>query len=272
MTEKIQTVKLNSSRIDMKAVLNAQTPPEPVEEVAHTEEKEEPEDIHQQHAEEIQNEVEPPITQSAPNENKSVNEVEEKRKKLLMLSRYRQSKRFGHFLAENGFDLSSNRIVGLSLQSLDALLNDVKFTIACKNTSGVVEAAAISGVMVLENVVTPWYNVKGLSECLSKSATYLDCVEEIALENQSYIYTKPTYRLMFEILKCAYMVHQQHSYVAELQKTEEGKAIFQQHVQRAMQEQQKQENKQPPTVDPLSGIIQPPPENTQRHQQPPSDG
>ena len=56
--------------------------------------------------------------------------------------------------------------------------------------------------------------------------TYLDLVEEILLENQSYVYVKPQYRLLYCVLSSAYIIHSQHAVLEKISQTAEGQEMI----------------------------------------------
>lgn len=148
---------------------------------------------------------------------------EDRRLRLLILNRYKISERFGSYLTSDlGFKLDSSSLNNLTIPELDSLINDIRFCISTKNVNSFWQDACTQGVGVAERIVSPYYNITGLSQVLSKDNNYLDVTEELVLENQQYLYCKPEYRIAYSILKNATMVHAQHQFF----KTEEGKKVI----------------------------------------------
>ena len=110
---------------------------------------------------------------------------------------------------------------------LETMINDIRFCIATKNTNGMYGKLSTQGVVVLENILRPVYKVDGLSNVLANDPTYLDTVEELALEYQNYLYVQPQYRLMYCVLSSAYIVHSQHIMLQKMSKTVEGQEMIQ---------------------------------------------
>lgn len=144
---------------------------------------------------------------------------EARRLRLLILNRYKLSARFGVYLESLGFNLNPTNINTMTISELDSLINDIRFCISTKNVHSFWQDATTQGVGIVERVISPWYNVTGLSTVLSNDDTYKDVCEELILEHQHYLYCKPEYRLAYSIFKTATAVHSQHEFF----KTPEGK-------------------------------------------------
>ena len=157
---------------------------------------------------------------------KQEDDVEGKRKRLNIISRYKNSQRFGAWLKKQGFNMSPKNLEDLSIDELETMINDIRFCIATKNTNSMYETGATKGILVAETLLRPVYKIDGLSEVLSKDPTYLDLVEEILLENQNQIYVKPQYRLLYCVLSSAYIVHTQHVMLEKLAQTDEGRKMI----------------------------------------------
>ena len=196
----------------------------------------------QENNKEEEKEIENIEEEKAPEINyKKEENVEEKRKRLLVISRYKNSTRFGEWLKKQGFNFNSKDLEEMSNDELETMINDIRFCIATKNTNGMYGKLSTQGILVIENVLRPIYNVDGLSQMLSNDQTYLDTVEELALEYQNYLYVQPQYRLMYSVLSSAYLVHSQHIMLEKLSQTEEGKQMIQQ-MANQIQAQQSSEN------------------------------
>lgn len=174
-------------------------------------------------------EPEPKPEEPGPSINyKEEQNVEEKRKRLLVINRYKNSSRFGEWLTKQGFNFDSKTLEAMSNEELETMINDIRFCIATKNTNGMYGRLSTQGVVILENILRPVYKIDGLSKILESEPTYLDTVEELALEYQNYLYVQPQYRLMYCVLSSAYIVHSQHTMLEKLSKTEDGQQLIKQ--------------------------------------------
>lgn len=153
-------------------------------------------------------------------------EIESKRKCLMIIARYKNSKRFGSWLKTQGFEFNTKALKDKSMDELENMINDIRFCISTKNTNNMYETGATKGVLILENMIRPVYKVDGLSQVLSNDPMYLDLIEELLLERANYVYVKPEYRLLYCVLSSAYIVHTQHTALEKLSQTEEGKKMI----------------------------------------------
>ena len=150
---------------------------------------------------------------------------EARRLRLLILNRYKLSERFGQHLEQLGFKLDLSTLNNHTIPELDSIINDIRFCISTKNVHSFWQDATTQGVGIIERVISPWYNVTGLSQVLSSDETYKDVCEELILEHQKYLYCKPEYRLAYSVLKTATSIHAQHEFF----KTSEGKKQIEQY-------------------------------------------
>lgn len=130
--------------------------------------------------------------------------IEEKRKLLLMLGRYRTS-RFGKYLQDMNYKLQDSIISKLSLDELQKLLKDVQFTIANKNNQNMLEPMVLGGVSFIEKMVSDFYDVRGLSANLAQDQAFLEILEEIQLKSLVFSNNDPETRLAITVLKAAYV-------------------------------------------------------------------
>jgi len=154
------------------------------------------------------------------------NDIEAKRKRFMIISRYKNSKRFGNWLKTQGFEFNTKGLKDKTVDELENMINDIRFCISTKNTNNMYETGATKGILVLENMLRPVYKVDGLSQILSNDPMYLDLVEELLLERANYVYVKPEYRLLYCVLSSAYIVHAQHMALEKLSQTDEGKKMI----------------------------------------------
>lgn len=210
--EKVKEVNINDSRVNIADIVEIKQPKDA--------------DVDSE-SDNIENKNdEPDIIDSPPIDYTQEDNVEEKRKRLNIIARYRNSKRFGSWLKKQGFNMTAKNLEDLSSDELETMINDIRFCISTKNTNSLYETGATKGILVAENLLRPIYKIDGLSEVLSKDPTYLDLVEEILLENQNQIYVKPQYRLLYCVLSSAYIVHSQHLMLEKLSQTDEGKKMI----------------------------------------------
>jgi hypothetical protein len=96
---------------------------------------------------------------------------------------------------------------------------------------------------VLQNI----YKVNGLSVTLMRNEMFMDTLEEWTLENQRLVSTSPKNRLLFEVVKTAYMLHEMHSVMDKAAETKEG----QEQIKKIGEEINKVNALQAPTIDVL---------------------
>lgn len=129
--------------------------------------------------------------------------------------RCRNNKKFSEFLKTSGFKLEDKLLNKLSDEDLISLRERVSFAIANKNSDGMMRGLLMGGLLQAENIavsntIYP-LKVKGLTATLSSSENFNDVLEEIILENQCMVYTKPTWRLAFMIIQTAATLHSVNS-------------------------------------------------------------
>jgi hypothetical protein len=167
------------------------------------------------------NEIHTKNTNVVPNE-----DAVERRLRYIIIGRYRMSRRFAKYLVlDMGFNLSIEHLKTLTIAQMDQLIDEIRFVISCKNVGNFWEDAATEGIKMIEPIISKYtpYNVMGTSILLASNEKYLDYVEEMVLENQHYTYTKPQYRMMYEVIKTFQTAHQTHTHMAHLASTAEGR-------------------------------------------------
>lgn len=125
------------------------------------------------------------------------------------IMRYRTSKKFGKFLKEAGFKLDDKVLNKLDEESLISLQERVAFAVSNKNSEGLFKSGvmgALQGAEFLgENVLG--LHVQGLTATLNQSEAFHELVEELMLENQFMVYTKPQWRLLYMIISTGMAIH-----------------------------------------------------------------
>ena len=142
-----------------------------------------------------------------------------RRELLLTLNRYRTSKRFAKYLSEMKFDLKLEQLATICDDDLEKVLTDIRFCIANKNTNSMVSDGAIQVIGIVENIVSKFYNIKGTSQALSKSESFLEAVEEWNLENAHYTSSSARTRILFELIKTAVISNTIHNHLEDLSKS-----------------------------------------------------
>lgn len=168
-----------------------------------------------------QKEVQKEIAKAEKQEDE-MKEDADKAKRLTVLSKYRNSKRFGPYLKEIGCNLDPTRLVKLSVKQLDHLLLDVKMKIATKSSSGLAQEMVFKGIGMLEFALHDLWRIDKLSDTLRNSESFLDTIEELLLEWDG-AYMSPKLRCVVEILSTAVLVHNTHEFAQELIKHSGGK-------------------------------------------------
>lgn len=147
----------------------------------------------------------------------------EKRELILMITRYKSSLRFSDYLQEEmKFSFEVKELAKLSCNELRTLLDDIRFCVANKNNQGLVNDGVINVISMVERLLTNLYKIDGLSKALKRDDAFLDILEEWTLENQKLTRTSAKTRLMFEIVKTAYMIHEMHNHIEKIASTKEG--------------------------------------------------
>jgi hypothetical protein len=142
----------------------------------------------------------------------SVEQTKDHMSKVIMLSRYGTSKRFGEYLKSMGFNLVVSHLKKLDVEELDEMLVRVKTSIDNKNISaffgdlafGVVQTGE---VLTLSTRLGQRFKIQGLTDVLKGDETFLDLLEQIELENQNLVYTSPYVRLVYAVTTAAMKVH-----------------------------------------------------------------
>jgi len=144
---------------------------------------------------------------------------QKKRGLLLLLTRYRNSRRFADYLTEEmKFDLSHENLSSKSVRELETMLEDVRYCVANKNNMNLVASSATKIIGVLEPLVSKVYKVDGLSRALESNPVFMDTLEEFALSKDFLTNASPSTRMMLEVVKTAYIVHESHIYFERLSK------------------------------------------------------
>lgn len=143
---------------------------------------------------------------------KQEDDVKQHQEYVLMLSRYGASPRFGKYLKELTFNLSTQKLKKMPLEELQDLLERVRTSVANKTVSDVWSESVLGGLAMGENIVTMTklgekIKIQGLSEALKEDECFLDLLEELKLENQNLAYVSPYVRLSYMILTTGARVH-----------------------------------------------------------------
>lgn len=158
------------------------------------------------------------------------NEEIKKENLCLQIMRYLQSQRFGQYLKNNGFRYTPDKLRKKKLEELEGILNKMRFSISCRNTSNFWKDATLTSVKIAEPFVSAYadFNIKGLSSVLQHNDEFLDLIEQIQLENQSLTYIDPRFKLIYTILQSALAVDASHKLIAknkEIRETSMGSSI-----------------------------------------------
>lgn len=127
----------------------------------------------------------------------------ERRRIMLTIQRYILE--FSHYLPE---DLNKSDLSFLSETQLTELLNEIKFTICCRNSGKMGERAIYMSILQFENFCvnfTP-LKVKGLSGICSDQ-DFIDTAKEFSLENMSMFYVSSGWRLAYSISAAILQLH-----------------------------------------------------------------
>jgi hypothetical protein len=142
----------------------------------------------------------------------SQEKLQDHQSKVIMLSRYGTSKRFGEYLKSMGFNLAVSHLKKLDTEELDEMLVRVKTSIDNKNISdfwgdlafGLIQTGE---VLTVSTSLGKRLKIQGLTDVLKGDEVFLDLLEQIELENQNLVYTSPYIRLVYAVATSAMKVH-----------------------------------------------------------------
>lgn len=144
-------------------------------------------------------------------QNEIISFNQEKRNKLLLINKYKTSQRFSKYLIEEmKFNLDTNYLQQLSEQQLDTIITDIRYCVSNRNNTNFFSGIALKTIAGFEIFVSKVFNknISGLTHNIQKSESFMDALEELTLENQTFTSSKPTTRMMFEVLQLAYLQYE----------------------------------------------------------------
>jgi hypothetical protein len=126
-----------------------------------------------------------------------------RRRLIIKIQRYKAT--FPEFL--QNFD--EDDLEYKSESQLGNLLQEVKFTVSCRNTTTNLEGIAAFGVRTVESIGCKYTPLKldGYSRALLNNESFVLTLKEFALENDDLIYTTPAKRLAYISITTALAVH-----------------------------------------------------------------
>lgn len=128
-----------------------------------------------------------------------------RRSKILEVSNWINHPRLGRHLIEfRSEDLNSKTI-----QELDVLLAEIKYTVNSKNNTFGMENAFKTGNIMIETMTNRFtnYDLTGYSQIMNNDDRVLDTVAEISLNYQNLSYVSPEKRLMYYMISSAIAVN-----------------------------------------------------------------
>jgi hypothetical protein len=132
----------------------------------------------------------------------------DKRSLIMTIRRYAESKRFKEYLSTM-FDLSLEKLEQLETYEVRRLLDDVRFSITNKNVSNMVGGVVLSGLQQIEKMTSSYFlDVTGLTQICVNSPEFMDVLEELKLENQTFSNASPKHRLLFHLLNNMLLANQ----------------------------------------------------------------
>lgn len=139
----------------------------------------------------------------------TIDEILEKTKLILKL------RRFAEFQKKNleDFDLSREKLNELSTDDLRILLEQVKFSVGCRNSGDFFYKSVLGATNIAENMAVKFssFRVQGLTFLLANDEEFKNVINEIALENQELTYLNPYQRLGYIFMKNALQLHQMNA-------------------------------------------------------------
>ena len=127
----------------------------------------------------------------------------------MLIVRYRGSKKFAKFLKEAGFKLDDKTLNKLNEEELGDLLSKIQFAVCNKNSEHLFKTGIYRGLRCYEDIGERYLglHITGLTAELTKTEEFEELLEELMLENQMMIYTKPYVRLLYSIVSTSYILH-----------------------------------------------------------------
>ena len=150
---------------------------------------------------------------SQPKVKPSGNDEDDNKKQALLmgLARYDDSKRFGEYLRQSGFNLKSKTLPRKSIEELEGLLNRVRFAVQCKNDRVFSDAILRRLFKGMETYITMKSQCKiqldGLQDTLWSNDAFLDDLEAFQLEYATFARINYKYRMIGTILSTAAAVN-----------------------------------------------------------------
>lgn len=144
------------------------------------------------------------------------------------LVRYRNHVRMGKYLKEQQFKLDDTRINKLDENQLNELLELVKFSICHRNQSNVVHQMGKGAVSLIEIAgCKAQLQIQGLTQelCVNEpnKTQFDDLVDEILIEKQLLVYTKPEIRLLMLVAQTAGTLHVKNKMMGTVMNNNENK-------------------------------------------------
>lgn len=121
--------------------------------------------------------------------------------------KYGKSKRFSRFLQENEIVFDRKFLNTQSLPDLRNCITKIRYLLANRQGSALISKAVIMGLQVLEQSVTEFYDVSGLTMSLQGNEEFLDAVEQLKLE-YNFGVNDPKMRLCLTIAQTALIQNQ----------------------------------------------------------------
>ena len=105
-------------------------------------------------------------------------------------------------------DFTNRDLEALSIEQLDILLREIKFTVSCRNVNTMSIRAFKTMIVNIEYFCCTHTQIRcaGLSK-LNEDEDLLDCVKEFSLENMELFYTKPQYRILYAVVSSIMTLH-----------------------------------------------------------------
>ena len=134
------------------------------------------------------------------------------------ICRYRGHPKIGKFLQTQGFKLDDKYINKLDQQGLEDLLGRIRFATGNRNSDQLFKSGIIGGIHAFEYVGQNYLDMKiqGLTATLNQSEQFNDIVDEIMLEHQLMIYTRPEVRLAYLVLSTSLQLHTFNDQLAKM--------------------------------------------------------
>lgn len=130
----------------------------------------------------------------------------DRRKTILKIKRYLLE------FEKNLQEFQNKNLEGMANNQLEELLNEIRFTVSCRNVNTIALRAFKMMITNIEFLCCNYTTIRcqGLS-AIANDQDLLDTVKECSLENMEFTYVKPIYRILYAVIQAMLTLHVMNS-------------------------------------------------------------